>query len=90
MFGFGLWEAKKSTSENHSQILHQTARKWATLLDWQRRIFDKAKCEDACPLVWLFSSVGSSWEICASYEVENIHSQDYRYVSFDIPHRWHG
>lgn len=85
MFGFGLWEAKSSTSQNHSQTFLQTARKLATLVRWQRRIFDKAECKDACPLVWFFSSVGSSWEISACYETKDNHSQEYFYVGFDTP-----
>ena len=85
MFGFGLWEAKKGKAENHSKTFLQTARKLATLLRWQRNIFDKAELEDACPLVWFFSSVGQSWEIYACYEEKNPHSQEYLYVSVDIP-----
>jgi len=90
MFGFGLWEAKKSSAENHSKTFLQSARKAATLLRWQRKIFDKARCEDACPLAWIFSSVGSDWEIYGCYEKKNPRSQGYLYVSFDVPRHWHG
>lgn len=82
MFGFGLWEAKKSTGESHIDIFHQTARKLATLLRWQRKIFNTAECEDTCPLVWFFSSAGSSWEISGCYEIKNPHEEGYSYVSF--------
>ena len=84
MFGFGLWEAKKVLGDNHAQAFVQTARKLATLLRWQRAVFQKAKCEDCRPLVWFFSSVGSSWEICGCYDTKDSRSEGYRYVSLAL------
>ena len=81
MFGFGLWEAKKTTGGSHTDAFLQTARKLASLLRWQRKIFDTARCEDWCPLVWFFSSIGSSWEVSACYETKNSQREKYRYVS---------
>ncbi|MCJ1390382.1 hypothetical protein MMC18_003241 [Xylographa bjoerkii] len=59
MFSFGLWEAKRSLGDSSGKAFSQTARKLATLLRWQRRIFNEAKCEDLLPVVWSFTSVGS-------------------------------
>ncbi len=89
MFSFGLWEAKKSTGDNNVKAYLQTARKLATLLRWQRRIFDAARCEDFCPLVWFFSSVGSSWEVSGCFERKNPSDEGYTYVSFAFPLKLH-
>ena len=90
MFGFGLWEAKKVVAGNDAKVFLQTARKLATLLRWQRAIFDKAKCEDCCPLVWFFSSVGSTWHIYGCYEIKDRRSAESSYVSLSSSFHLHG
>lgn len=80
MFGFGLWEVKKSDAGNHTKTFRQTARKVATLLRWQRKIFDTARCEDCRPFVWFFSSVGPDWQIWGCYETKKPRNEGYQYV----------
>lgn len=86
VFSFGLWEAKKATGDTHDKAFLQTATKVKTLLRFQRLVFNKAKlgeepqCEDICPLVWYFSSVGSDWQLWGCYEETLPGSEDYQYV----------
>ena len=82
MFSFGLWEAKKTSGDNHDIASVQTARKLATLLRWQRIIFSEAKCKYSFPLVWSFTSVGSKWEIHGCYECKKAHGKEYKYVRY--------
>lgn len=82
MFAFALWEAKKPTSsDNHITTLQQTARKLATLIRWQVKIYGKAKFGECNPLVWFFSSVGSTFEVFGCYGVEQPTGEGHTYVS---------
>ncbi|MCJ1384536.1 hypothetical protein MMC17_007653 [Xylographa soralifera] len=87
MFSFGLWEAKKTFGDNNDIAFTQTVRKLATLLRWQRMIFNKAKCKYSVPLVWSFTSVGSKWEIYGCYECKKTHGKEYKYP---MVHLWSG
>ena len=86
VFSFALWEAKKATGEPHDKALLQTAAKVRTLLQKQRLAFNEAnlgeepQCEDVCPLVWYFSSVGSDWQLWGCFEETLPGREDYRYV----------
>ena len=86
LFSFALWEAKKATGETHDTAFLQTAANVKTLLRFQRRAFDEAKlgeepqCEDVCPLVWYFSSVGSDWQLWGCFEETIPGRKDYQYV----------
>ena len=80
LFGFGLWEVK--TLDARGLPRNQTVRKMVALLRWQRQLFETAECEEFCPLVWLFSSIGSRWEVHGCYESKNItRSGEHQYVS---------
>lgn len=86
VFSFGLWEAKKQTGQTHADAFDQTVPTICALLQWQRNLFneaelrDEAESEDVCPLVWFFSSVGSSWVLWGCFETIDADSGRIYYV----------
>ena len=64
IFAFALWEAKSRAGSDH-QALAQSYQKLIALLEWQRTVCARAKFDKPgySPVVWFFSSVGSTWTV---------------------------
>jgi hypothetical protein len=84
-FAFGLWEAKKAAAnDNHHTASFQSARKLKTLLRSQRSLYEKASVS-AYPLVWHFTSVGSTWTVYGCYFRPVSHQEKSNCVSYVSP-----
>ena len=70
LFAFALWEAKKSDGDSHWSAFAQLDQKVRRLLQWQDGIINEAEINDKdfFPIVWAFTSVGSSWTIYGCYQ----------------------
>ena len=73
LFAFALWEAKKSDSQTHWKAFTQIDRKVRRLLQWQDAVINQAESnsKEFFPVVWAFTSVGSSWTVYGCYQSFN-------------------
>ena len=70
VFAFALWEAKKSDGDSHWSAFTQLDKKVRRLLQWQDGIITDSGTYDKeiFPVVWAFTSVGSSWTVYSCYQ----------------------
>ena len=85
LFAFALWEAKKSDGHSHWSAFSQSEKKVRSLLKWQDDIINEAESDsnEFSPVVWVFTSVGSSWTVYACYESLNLVNEEHFGVSFE-------
>lgn len=70
LFAFALWEVKKSDGNSHWSAFTQLDIKVRRLLQWQDGIINEAETynKEFFPVVWAFTSVGSSWTVYGCYQ----------------------
>lgn len=85
LFGFAIWEAKKSGGDSHWTALTQLNWKIRCLLEWQANIISAAKSPsiEFVPLVWAFTSVGPTWTVYGCYQSGKKVDGDNYGVSFE-------
>ena len=73
LFAFALWEAKKSDGDSHWSAFTQLDKKVRSLLQWQDAVINEAVSDsnEFTPVVWAFTSVGSSWTVYGCYQSFN-------------------
>ena len=74
LFAFALWEAKKSDGvDTHYKAFTQLDNKVRRLLQWQDAVINEAESDsnEFSPVVWAFTSVGSSWTVYGCYQSFN-------------------
>lgn len=70
VFAFALWEAKKSDGDSHWKAFTQLDKKVRSLLRWQDNLIIEAQSYNKgfSPVVWAFTSVGSTWTVYGCYQ----------------------
>ena len=73
LFAFAVWEAKKSDGDSHWKAFIQIDCKVRCLLQWQDAVINEAvsNSNEFFPVVWAFTSVGSTWTIYGCYQSFN-------------------
>jgi len=87
VFAFALWEAKKSAGHSHWKAFTQLDKKVRSLLQWQDNIINEAENynKEFSPVVWAFTSVGSSWTVYGCYQ--SIDEEDGKHFGVSLESR---
>lgn len=86
LFAFALWEAKKSDGvDSHWTAFTQLDKKVRRLLQWQDAVINEAisNSKEFFPVVWAFTSVGSTWTVYGCYQSFNTAEDKHFAVSLE-------